>query len=412
MLPRAYSQPEYHMPAEYMHQSSACVGYQSYFEKEFLKICKALSPKVKVKIIASSTDSKSDVFRLLNMQKIDTSNFEFYTFRHNRIWIRDHGATFIKRHDSLFVADFNWNMYGVKYWYQNKYGKESEAALMRYKQYKVSEIGSIDVQMGQKFNAKSVSTDVVMEGGSIEVNGKGTLILCEEMTMQRNPNLSKKYIENELNKVLGTHQVIWMEQGLVEDPHWFQNIYQDYFGFGTLGHTDEFVRFVNDTTLLLAWVDESEKDSDYFTQENYRRMNRNLEIIKQYKDYKGRNFEVIKVPIPNVITAKAVVSNYTSYDVDSCFQKMNIEDFPEIGMKNMGDTINWVAASSYLNYFVTNDIVLLPDYSMYENNVKKQEEVFEIFSKIFPDREIVFIDVMKLNFFGGGIHCVTQQVPE
>ena len=119
-----------------------------------------------------------------------------------------------------------------------------------------------------------------MEGGSIEVNGKGTLILCETVTFQRNPTLSKQFMEAEFKRVLGVSNVIWMKKGLVEDPFWFNQIVDNYYGTGTYGHTDEFVRFVNDSTILLSWVDEKERNLNKFNQMNYERLAENLAILK------------------------------------------------------------------------------------------------------------------------------------
>lgn len=409
----AHAQANHFMPAEYEAQSAVCVGYEMYFEMEFLAICKALDGKIKVNIIAGPGSNKEQIFQLLQRNHIDTTFFTYILLDENRIWIRDHGPTLLKtENDSLMVADFNWNMYGAQYWLENKYGSNSKIAFRKYQAFHADVIGKMDVRLGQRFGAKALSTDVVMEGGSIEVNGKGTLILCEEVTLNRNPKLSKPYIESELNRLLGTRQTIWLEQGLLEDPHWFQQIHENYFGFGTFGHTDEFVRFANDSTILLAWVDEAEKDLNYFNQENYRRMSRNLETIQQFKDHRGKPFHVVKVPLPNLITTKAIVSQNTTLNPKQEFQSISVDQFPKMGMKNIGDTISWVAASSYLNYLVTPKVVVLPDYSMYPGAEKKQEQVKALFSQLFPGREILFVDVMKLNFMGGGIHCVTQQVPE
>ncbi|MDX5321609.1 MAG: agmatine deiminase family protein [Bacteroidota bacterium] len=401
------------MPPEYSPQRAVCVGYDAYFQKEFLSICRALAGQGEVVVLCSSLDSKSFIFQLLHSNDIDTANFSVLPVRNHRIWIRDHGPTFCKSpQDSLFVADFNWNMYGAFYWLESKYHGDSLRAKQLYQGFRPDKIGRIDAEIGKHFKARSIPTDVIMEGGSIEVNGTGTLILSEEVTFNRNPTLSKPYIENELNRVLGTNEVLWLEQGLVEDPHWFQNIHENYFGFGTFGHTDEFVRFANDSTLLLAWVDEKEKDLNYFNQENYRRMSRNLEIINQFKRKNGNKFHVIKVPIPNLIYTTAIVSTSTNYFDTASTQTIDSNQFPQFGMKNLGDSIQWVAASSYLNYLVTDKIILLPDYAQVSGNEAKQETVLKIFSELFPDRKIVFVDVMKLNFFGGGIHCVTQQIPK
>ncbi|MCB0853853.1 MAG: agmatine deiminase family protein, partial [Bacteroidetes bacterium] len=267
--------------------------------------------------------------------------------------------------------------------------------------------------MGAWDGSPAVKTDVNMEGGSIEVNGKGTLILCEAVTLQRNPKLSKTYIESEFRRVLGVSHIIWLKQGLAEDPLHFNQIYDKYYGWGTFGHTDEFVRFVNDSTLLLAWVDEAERNKHPINEMNYYRMKENLRILEQSRDQDGKRFKVIKVPLPDPIYLNTVIGRSRENNISGELPQWKVAQnwLPEKGLMNPGDSINWVAASSYLNYLVTNGAVLLPTYQKSGSSGEKEAKVRDIFSRVFPDRKLIFLDVLNLNYHGGGIHCITQQEP-
>jgi agmatine deiminase len=243
-----------------------------------------------------------------------------------------------------------------------------------------------------------------MEGGAFEVNGKGTILLVEAVTVARNRHLTKKEIEEDILQTLGQDKVIWLKEGLAEDPHQVKRMIGNYFGFGTGGHIDEFCRFANDSTILLCWVPENEKEHNLLNELNYNRMKTNFDILSKATDQDGKSFKIIKVPIPGVQIQKEKISQFT-YE----FLK---NDYPDL---TANDTLSWIAASSYLNYVITNGLVLLPAYwreGMNESVKSKDEEVLDIFEKQFPNREIVQINPTALNYYGGGMHCMTQQQPK
>ena len=173
------------------------------------------------------------------------------------------------------------------------------------------------------------------------------------------------------------------------------------------------MRFVNDSTLLLAWVPEAEKDLNEFNRQNYERLSENLAILEKATDQDGNPFQIIKVPLPDPLYFTATISDDVSgIDwKDRSSWKVGKDWFWKKGLVTVGDSINWVAASSYLNYLVTNDAVILPTYLPEGSSPEKEAEVKAIFSNVFPDRKLIFLEVMDLNYFGGGIHCITQQEP-
>ena len=135
----------------------------------------------------------------------------------------------------------------------------------------------VDSLLARREGAQIFKTDVVHEGGNMEVNGKGTLIVCESAVKSRKPNLTKEYIESEFKRVSGLTHVIWLKQGLDDDPNGFyRRIAGNYVGDG-VQHSDEFVRFSDASTISLGWVDESEKDLSPENRLNYERLNESFE---------------------------------------------------------------------------------------------------------------------------------------
>jgi agmatine deiminase len=170
------------------------------------------------------------------------------------------------------------------------------------------------------------------------------------------------------------------------------------------------VKFADANTILLAWVPEEEKDLHPINKMNYERMSINYDILKKAKDQDGKSFRIIKVPLPDPIVRKVALTPAMKWDAD---YGISLSVFPASLNWKVGDTVNRVAASSYLNYYVTNGLVLLPDYSAQgDSNRRKQEEVRKIFGEVFPQRKLLFIEAMPLNWEGGGIHCGTQQQPK
>lgn len=224
--------------------------------------------------------------------------------------------------------------------------------------------------------ATRLSTTVIHEGGAIEVNGKGTLILCEATVLQRNPGWSKEKLEAEFKRVLGVRHIIWLKQGLADDPHFFyRRITGNYVGGGTGGHTDEFVRFANANTILLSWVDEAEKDLNPINRMNYERMSDNYQVLAAAKDQDGKSFTIIKVPLPDLkaeqVVALAKESDQPTLDVP-------VDRFIPAERPKVGDTLLRVPAASYLNYLVTNGLVLLPTYLKHGTSAAKEAAVRKI----------------------------------
>ena len=410
---------KFYMPAEWEPHDAIWFGWEDdrlEYRPSVVNMIKALRPHVRIKIAVSGDSLLKIAKKFLQEQGIDSSELRFYNMKGDRYWIRDYGAAFlVNGNGQLAVADFGWNGYGYPGWLEilhNK-NKDSISKYLELRTPKMKQTGMVDSMMAVAEGATTLKTEIKHEGGAIEVNGKGALILCEATVLQRNPGVSKGEIETEFKRVLGVTNIIWMKQGLADDPlHFFRRIASNYVGGGTGGHTDEFVRFANATTILLAWIDVSEKDLNPVNQLNYERMSENLKILEVSKDQDGKPFKIVKVPLPDLIAKKITAKEDSDRDAERPSPYLKPSYFPVTEAPQEGDSLRRVPASSYMNYLVTNGIVLLPSYTAVGSSVEKENEVRRIFQEQFPGRDIVFIDAMPLNWSGGGIHCSTQQQPK
>lgn len=408
---------QFHMPAEWEQHGAIWLGWEKDtirgYYPPIVKAINTLTPNVTVKMAFNSDSLMQVAKRYLVAQKVDTTNIRFYVMPGDGYWIRDHGAAFlINGKGELGVADFAWNSYGRPGFLKEKYNGNMDSVKKYMDKYKDArkKTGSVDSLMAVTEGAKILKTDVVHEGGAIEVNGKGMLILCESTVFERNPDLTKEYIESEFNRVLGVAKIIWMKKELADDPlHFFRKITANYYGGGTGGHTDEFVRFANATTILLAWVDESEKDLSPVNQMNFERMSENLKILEQATDQDGKPFTIVKVPLPDFMFKKVAVRKKIE-DTEATLD-IEFDGFISSEAPKLGDSVLRVPAASYMNYLVTNGLVILPTYTAMGSSKEKEARVEKIFKDHFPNRKIVYINMMPQNWEGGGLHCSTQQQP-
>jgi len=399
------------MPGEFEPQQAVWLGLDSFNNTVTKDLVKALLPYVNIKFVSQSDSVLQKGKSYLSKNGIDTGKIQFYVMPDNQFYMRDHGATFIKNADGEIKAvDFSWSSYGYADRLMEKYNNDTikvDSILTAYRYFK-SKRGKVDSLMGIAEKVAIVPSWIKIEGGAIESNGRGTLLLNEPLTLSRNKGVSKDSIEKEFKRVLGIKNIIWLRDGLAEDPDGFATITGKYVGLGAGGHIDEYARFADTNTILLAWIDEADKDKNPVNKINYDRMHVNYEILQKARNENGAQFKIVKVPLPDLIGVKIRMSepgNSSGFNVPVSIFK------PSDGWK-IGDSAIYVAASSYLNYYVTNGIVLLPTYVNEGSSPQKEEKVKEIFNEVFPGRKLVFIDAMPMNWEGGGIHCATQPEPK
>jgi agmatine deiminase len=404
------------MPGEWEKQDAVWLGWEkteTFFYPSVANMVTALMPHVKVNIVVGSDTLLQVARQFLSSQGIDTTKLGFYIMPGNRYWIRDHGASFlVNGKGELGAAQFGWNLYGLPQYLNEKFSGNKDSVERNIPRYLDPGTVNVSAMMAKVTGAKLFTTTICHEGGSHEVNGKGVLILCEAVEFQRNPGKTAAEIESEYRRVLGATKVIWLKRGLADDPQWvMRRITGNYIGIGTGGHTDEFVRFSGPNTILLAWVDEKDRDMNPVNRMNYERMNENLKILEQSTDQDGKPFTIVKVPLPDVVPLKVVARKQLSAEISLPPTEVPISAFIPSEAPQEGDTLLWLPAASYLNYLVTNGLVLLPTYINAGSSKEKEDAVKKIFSEQFPGRDIRFIEVLGQNFSGGGIHCSTQQQP-
>ena len=264
-------------------------------------------------------------------------------------------------------------------------------------------------------------TRVCGEGGGREFNGKGVMMVVESTELQRNPGMERDEIEAEYKRIFELDKVIWLKHPTYDDQHMFlgpvpgpDGSLSAYRSASANGHIDEFCRFVGNGTVLLAEVSEAEADSSLIHRINKTRMDENHDILAAASDQDGRPFNIVRMPMPEPVylnmspedpchglwsLAKELVGGPTMHDGSP---------WPS------GDGTTILPALSYCNFFITNGAVLGQRYwqpGADERIKHKDERAAEVLRGLFPDREVIMIDTLALNVFGGGVHCNTRHIP-
>lgn len=371
-------------------------GYSN--EAVIVDIIRSISPYVPVKLVVPN-DSALQVAKKMIPDELETpERLNILQFPYQEFWARDMGPVFLRNgKGELAMADFSFTDWG--------YGDSTMADV------KMDE--KLDEVIAKHMKIPVVSTDLVSEGGDHEVNGKGTLMIVEAVETQRNPKKTKAQIEAEFKRVLGVKHIIWLKEGVYEDEHTFDgpikgpNNEPVYTVFTTNGHIDEFARFVDANTILLAQVDEEERN-DPIGQENHRRMEVNYNLLKNAVDQDGKPFKIIRMSLPKPII-EPMSAGDSVYDYISELEYLDGSKFP------VGKPVKTIAAASYLNFFITNQVILAPKYYHEggDPRVKALDEKAKAsLEQAFPGRKVIMIDALSVNWGGGGIHCITKQEPK
>ena len=336
----------YHMPAEWeQHEccwmqwphdnpefnSYAKVPTWSHFDIEkgriaWANVANSISNFESVKMIVHP-DNITNASKLLN-EKI-----EILKFVNDDAWARDSGAIFLLNNEKkLGGIDWEFNGWGKFSPY------DSDNKIARF--------------MIEHSSATYFKSDMILEGGSIHVDGEGTLITTEQclLNKNRNPNLLKEDIEKNLRKFLGVDKIIWLKHGTDE---------------GTDGHVDNVACFIKPGTVMALTC--SDKNDSY-----HEKINENLEILKTSTDNQGRRLNIIELEM----SYKRLIPN---------------DDEP----------------SSYINFYIANNGIVMPSF----NDEKADNNAKRVIQSAFPDRKIISINGIDISMGGGNIHCITQQQP-
>jgi len=294
----------------------------------------ANSEKVRINV----QDESMQQFAIQHLQKanVNLANVEFFLHPTNDAWCRDHGPAFLinpSAPQKKVVVDWGYNAWGNK-----------------YPPFDLDDV--IPTSIAQHFNLPVFHPGIVMEGGSVEFNGAGTLLTSTACLLNpnRNPHLNQQQIEAFLCAYYGVQQILWVDEGIIGDD--------------TDGHIDDTVRFVNEHTVLTV-VEENTKD------ENYALLQHNLKQLSQMRLSNGRSLNIIELPMPDPVI----------------YEDQRLP-------------------ASYANFYIANKYVIVPTF-----RCSKDDRALEIISSCFPERKVVGIDSTDIIWGLGSFHCLSQQEP-
>jgi agmatine deiminase len=321
------------------------------------EMVRRISPGETVRILVNGAAEKKLAKRYLTRAGADLKNVQFILHPTNRGWMRDSGPIFVRRRkgrgargggpkgpsrpdSETAIVHFHFNAW-AKYgdWQKDRRVPEMAARLLRK----------------SLFNAEFKGKDFVLEGGGIDVNGRGTLLTTEECYLDpkvqvRNPGLGRKEIDETLKKYLGVTNILWLVAGPVGDD--------------THGHIDDICRFVNPRTVVLI-KETNRKDA------NYRPLAENWERIQDLRLEDGSKPEVVPLPMP----APVYFDGYR-------------------------------LPASYANFYISNAAVIVPTF-----NDPNDRVALGILGELFQDRPVIGIHAVDLVLGFGTLHCLTQQQP-
>lgn len=272
-------------------------------------------------------------------------------------WVRDTGPT--------FVIDDQGSVRGVD-WTFNAWGGLDGGLYASWVRDDQVASKILEVERCDRYRTEGF----VLEGGSIHVDGEGTLITTEEclLNRNRNPQLSREQIETVLREHLAVDTIIWLPEGLYNDE--------------TDGHVDNFCCFVRPGEVLLAWTDDP-------ADPNYPRCQAALRVLEQARDARGRLLQVHKLPIPGPLYATA----------EECAGVDRVA-----GSQPRDPSVR--LAGSYVNFLIVNGGIIAPRF-----DDPKDAEAEAILRRVFPEHEVVMVPGREILLGGGNIHCITQQQP-
>ena len=338
------------MPAEWEQQQGLLLcfphnvndwpGKYAAIQWAFVEFIKKVALVEMVFLMVADEKLQAKVIDMLEMAHVNISNVSFILHKTNRSWMRDSGPIIVKNGNNREAINFNFNGWAK---YQN-------FQLDKHVPLKVSNYLNIPLTQAT-YDGKPV----ILEGGAIDVNGKGTLITSEECLLHptiqvRNKNFTKADYEAVFKEYLGITNVIWAGDGIIGDD--------------THGHIDDLCRFVNENTIIT--VVENDKNSP-----NYKALQDNLKRLKNAVLENGEVPNIVELPMPEQI------------------------DFDQL-----------VLPASYANFVILNNCILVPTFNDVNDRI-----ALNIIQSCFPDRKVIGISAIDLIWGFGTLHCLSQQIP-
>jgi agmatine deiminase len=335
----------FHFPAEwekhtatwlsFPHKEASWPGKIETIYKPYCQFIKTVSEGEFVCINVLDNAMQSLATRHLIDASVDLSKIKFYLHPTNDAWCRDHGPAFLinKKEQQKVIVDWHYNAWGNK-----------------YPPYDLDDV--IPTLIGEKLGLQVFQPKIVMEGGSVEFNGAGTLLTstCCLLNENRNPHLNQKKIEEYLHNYYGVENILWVDEGIIGDD--------------TDGHIDDTIRFVNPDTVVTV-VEENKND------DNYRLLQLNLKKLSKMRLQDGKQMNIIELPMPSAVICE-----------------------------------NQRLPASYANFYISNHAVVVPTY-----RDKNDDKALDIISNCFNDRKVIGIDSTDVIWGLGSWHCLSQQEP-
>jgi agmatine deiminase len=336
----------YYFPAEFAphqstwlswpHKEASWPGKIHTIFPSYVAFIKTLVRFEEVNINVCDEAMKLNASKLLQDAGVDLSRVHFYMHPTNDAWCRDHGPAFLLNKqdpNKKAIVDWNYNAWGNK-----------------YPPFDLDDV--IPTKIGKSLGLDVFHPGIIMEGGSVDFNGAGTVITSTACLLNpnRNPHLNQSQIEQYLMDYYGQEQVLWVDEGIVGDD--------------TDGHIDDTVRFVNEDTVITV-VEENKGD------ENYALLQHNLKQLQQMRLLNGKQLNIVEIPMPE----------------DVIWEDQRLP-------------------ASYANFYIANQQVIVPTYKCGKDDI-----VLSRIQECFPDREVIGIDSTDIIWGLGSFHCLSQQDP-
>lgn len=341
----------YHMPAEWEPQEAVWLSWPHnkkfwgddipIVENIYAQFMSALQDGQRIRVLVKNKSMARRARGIIQAEGVLEERVDFFQIPTQEIYIRDYGPTFLVNQKTKEKAIVNWKF--------NAWGGKYPSSLSD---------DAVPGIMNQYLNLPAFGPGIILEGGSIDVNGAGTVLVTEQCLLNdnRNPHLDRTEIKEYLRDYLGVSNILWLGKGL--------------FGDDTDGHIDDIARFVNPTTVVCAY----EQDHNDL---NYARLKENYERLKRMKDQNRRPLEIVKLPMAKV---ESLEHNWTGSNRKP---------------------------ASYCNFYIGNSAVVVPTFGQ-----DNDSEALRIMQKYFSDRKVIGIESTRMVLDGGTLHCASQQEPK
>lgn len=336
----------YYFPAEFAkhdatwlswpHKEASWPGKIKTIYPVYAQFIKLLAEGEQVNINVADDAMKHDALRYLTDAEANLNKVNFFIHRTNDAWCRDHGPAFLinpNAEQKKIIVDWGYNAWGGK-----------------YPPFDLDD--NIPTLIAKHYNIPVLYPGIVMEGGSVEFNGKGTLLTTTSclLNTNRNPHLNQKQIEEYLHNYYGVENILWLGDGIVGDD--------------TDGHIDDLTRFVNENTVVTV-IEENKAD------ENYTVLQENLKTLNGLKLENGKSLDIVELPMPSAVV----------------YEDMRLP-------------------ASYANFYIGNKFVIVPTF-----RDKNDDRALQILQSCFPDRKVIGLDSWDIIWGLGSFHCLSQQEP-